>query len=322
MKARRHRSSNRTFRWGLDPLFTRGPLVAPPTLPSPAVDRPTERSSVLRARESRRRLLSGIAASGVIHVVAVVLWQTGLATSQGALGALAHDRPQASDPMEFINFRAPPREEAGPPASSGGAERAVPVARVAPPSLTQRRSSARRLSPDRIIARSANSLAGLASLPGMGDGVGSSVGSGESDGVGEKEGDGTDIYIAPRARSILRTWRAPDSVFGTEVLVRVQTDHTGAPLGPVELIPPTGHRDTDAEMVYRVRNLEYWPATMNGEPVAAWAEITFEFCYHGTTAASPPSPGYGVGEPCTRPEADGEPPPGDPTNPDRSPDRG
>jgi len=207
--------------------------------------------------------------------------------------------------MEFVNFKAPPREEAGPPAASGGAENAVPVARIAPPSVTRSRSTARRLSRTRVVARSEESLAGLASLPGMGDGVGSSVGSGESDGVGEKEGNGTDIYIAPRARSILRTWKPPESVFGTEVLVRVQTDHTGAPLGPVELLPPTGHPETDAEMIYRVRGLAYWPATLNGEPVAAWAEITFEFCYRGTTAASPPSPGFGVDEPCERPE-DGE----------------
>jgi hypothetical protein len=298
MKARRHASSNRTFRWGLDPLFARGPLVAPPTSLTLRPGLPAERQSVLRSRQDRRRLLSGIAASLAIHTVALAVWQASSSTSEGALGALAHQRPQASDPMEFVNFRAPPREESGPPAASGGSESAVPVARVSPPALARQSSFAQRLSTTRVRAQSPNSLAGLASLPGMGDGVGSSIGDGESDGSGEMAGNGSAVYIAPRARSILRTWRPPDSVLGTEVLARILTDAAGVPTGPIELLPPTGHRETDDEIVYRVRNLDYWPATLNGEPIGAWAEITFEFCYKGTTAASPPSPGFQVGAPC------------------------
>ncbi len=46
------------------------------------------------------------------------------------------------------------------------------------------------------------------------------------------------------------------------------------------------------------------PALQNGEPVAAWAEVSYRFCYDGVTAASPPSPTFGLGEePCQESEA-------------------
>ncbi|MGH7539372.1 MAG: hypothetical protein ACRELC_00060 [Gemmatimonadota bacterium] len=102
--------------------------------------------------------------------------------------------------------------------------------------------------------------------------------------------DAGDGYVRAVARSILPNWKPPLSLHGVEITVRVHTDAAGHATGLVELVPPTPHADTNRQITYRVRELAYWPARRNGEPVADWAEITFVFCHTGVTATSPASP--------------------------------
>ena len=115
--------------------------------------------------------------------------------------------------------------------------------------------------------------------------------------VGAEDGSS---YVPARARSILRAWQPPVRMLGREVLVRVRIDADGNPTGPVELLPGTLDRATRQELIYRSRHLTYWPALRNGEPVEAWAEISYAFCYDGVTASSPPSPTFGRSDPCDR----------------------
>ena len=216
--------------------------------------------------------------------------------------AFARHRPSASVEMEVIHVREAVLQEASQAAERREGETSRPVARIDPPLIVHRQPTRNRTGPSLVRAQGRPSLEGIASLPGLGNGLGAGPGRGEDDGVGEGEGEGGDVYIAPRARSILRTWSPPAHVLGTEVLARVFTNEAGQAVGPIELLPPTSDRETNDEIIYRVRNLTYWPATVNGEPVAAWAEVSFEFCYYGTTAASPPAVGFGDGVACQPPE--------------------
>lgn len=94
-------------------------------------------------------------------------------------------------------------------------------------------------------------------------------------------------YVQPVARDILPNWRTSRSLDGLVVTARVHVDAAGDPTGPVELLPLTGNGRLNRDIAYRVRGLEYEPARRNGEPVAAWAEITFVFCHTGVAASSP-----------------------------------
>lgn len=94
-------------------------------------------------------------------------------------------------------------------------------------------------------------------------------------------------YVQPVARDILPDWRPSRSFDGLVVTARVHLDAAGEPTGPVKLLPVPGNRRLSREITLRVRGLEYQPARRNGEPVAAWAEITFVFCHRGVAASSP-----------------------------------
>ena len=287
----RQRKGNRSFRWGADPLFSRGLLLAPPTLPRrPTSGRP--RRSLTYAREVRPRVVAGVVISALLHG-GLILWSTRLTLSTDGVFGLHNLRTLASaDPMQMVEISLPDLPEAEPaaPASAAVSENAIPIASPEPPRLTVRHASSGGVQGELMQGEN------LRVPPGLGRGVVAGVGTGT--GAGDGADDAPDTYIAPRARSILTTWRPPPSVYGSEVLARVYTDQNGRPVGQAMLINATGHAETDQEILYRIQNLEYWPALVNGEAAAAWAEVTFEFCYHGTTAASPPSPGFRVGEPC------------------------
>lgn len=109
----------------------------------------------------------------------------------------------------------------------------------------------------------------------------------------------TEGYVRPIALSILPDWRAPASLHGVEIMVRVHISAAGRATGLVELVPQTSDPGTNREIADWVRRLSYRPALENGEPVAAWAEITFVFCNARITATSPASP-TGLADPCTR----------------------
>lgn len=78
-------------------------------------------------------------------------------------------------------------------------------------------------------------------------------------------------------RSLFPAWDPPASVRGRTVTVRVHVDSGGRPTGIVELDPPTPDEAFNRKLRERVRRMEFRPARRNGEAVAAWAELTFEF---------------------------------------------
>lgn len=300
MSALKRGASNRSFEWGLQPQFSRSMFLSPPCGDSRAREVPAVRRSEARHRRERAYALGGLVASLGVHALLLV-WSSSPVLSEGTVTAFARHRPSASVEMEVVHMREAVLQEASQPEERREGETSRPVARFEPPLLPHRQPLRDRTGPTLVRAQGRRSLDGIASLPGLGNGLGAGLGRGEDDGVGEGEGDGGDVYIAPRARSILRTWSPPPRVLGTRVLARVYTNEKGQAVGGFELIPPTSDRATNDEIAYRVRTLQYWPATINGEPVAAWAEVSFEFCYYGTTAASPPAAGFGDGVACQPP---------------------
>lgn len=290
--------SNKTVLWGLEPQFARRPHVAPPCAGSRRGEAPLAHASDVRFRREGRIASYAFGASAAAHLL-LLLWAHQPVLSEGTATAFANHRPSSSAEMEVVHLREAIIQPASEPAPSSEGRRAVPVQQIDPPLVVRRQPVRRRMGPSLVRAQGRPSLAGMA-LPGLGDGLGGRPGNGEGDGAGEGEGEGGDVYIAPRARTILRTWSPPEHVFGTEALVRVYTDEDGLPTGAIEFASQTADRETNDEIAYRVLNLTYWPATINGEPIAAWAEVSFEFCYHGTTAASPPAASYGDDELCVR----------------------
>jgi len=292
MKSRDQGSANRSFRWGASPQFSRGVWLSPPTSSFRTLE-PLEPRSVRRSKRERPRLIVGLLGSLLVHGLVFVSWQGGT-LGGGDAGNSLLAALQASDPIEVVQLR-----EDRPTASAASApevsDHPRPVPSPDPPELALQEMRASQES--RTLVR-----AEYDGLPGVG--LPALTGSGTGTGRGDGDDSGADVYVPARARTILRTWRPPASVIDSEVLIRVRTDETGRPLGPVELRQPTMHEETNREIIRRAKSLEYWPARLNGEPVASWAEISFEFCHDGVTAASPPSPGFGVGEPCAPEVAD------------------
>lgn len=282
----RHRS-NRPFEWSVQPLFSRGLLVAPPGPFRPRHGSPSDQAR--RTRRGRPILAVGLSGSVLIHWLVIVGWGAGRgdAPPPWSLGTRSMS---AAVPMEVVQVRPPAPPDLIEPGPTAFAVRSRPTLEIDPPRVAARRTLAASTGPVATRAVRSGSVAGFGAsvLEGMGRGLGGDVDPPKID----------EVFVQPRAKSVLRTWSPHRSLIGSEILVRVHTDATGRATGLVELIPSTGHDQTDREIQYRVLRLEYWPATVNGEPVQSWAEISFAFCFDGMTAASPPSPGFGVGEPC------------------------
>lgn len=101
-------------------------------------------------------------------------------------------------------------------------------------------------------------------------------GAGAPGGGSGRAGPGVDRPPVPR--SVLPEWDAPASVRGSTVTVRVHVDSTGSPTGLVELVPRTPDEAFNRRLVRKVRAMRFSPARDGrGRPVAAWAELTFEF---------------------------------------------
>lgn len=287
-------NTHRSFRWGVVPQFSRALIVFPRTYTDRTPGQAREPRSVRYARRDRVRVAAGLAGSVLIHGAVFMFGGSASFSTDEALGSYADRLLESATPIQVINLRPPARQEAAEPAVAEVSVHARPVLSIDPPKPSVRAVPASRPAQILVRAESVGALptVGLAALPGLGDASDS-----DSDEMGE--GDGRYTFIAPRARSILRTWSAPRAVIGLEVMVRVRTDETGRATGPVELVSPTPDEETNQEIIYRAQNLEYWPALQNGEPVAAWAEVSYKFCYDGVTAASPPSPTFGLGDPCS-----------------------
>jgi outer membrane biosynthesis protein TonB len=280
---RHHRAdTNRSFRWGVEPRFSRGPLLAPPTFPARTRTGGGPHARTTRARRLERRArATGLQISIALHAAAFLVWHASDSASGGDSSGGRAGRIAVSEPIQLVRLAAAepaPRAAAEVARPRIGVERpalALPDVRVAP-------AVVRRQLDDRVGTPEGLELGGLA----MG------------------RGDGAD-YTPPIPETILPSWRAARAVYGATALVRVFVDRDGRPKGPVELARATSHRQTDQEIIYRVRHLLYRPAQRNGMAVDAWAEVAFEFCYDGVTATSPPSPTFGAGEPCAKPRAAG-----------------
>jgi hypothetical protein len=61
------------------------------------------------------------------------------------------------------------------------------------------------------------------------------------------------------------------------VTARVLVSAEGQPLGEVQLVPPTPDQAFNRRLVEKVLQMQYIPGRRDGEPVEAWAEITFVF---------------------------------------------
>lgn len=110
-------------------------------------------------------------------------------------------------------------------------------------------------------------------LPGAARGDATGSGSSPGPGLG---GTGSRT-TSPVPRSIVPEWDPPGEVRGMRVTARVLVSAEGRPLGEVELVPPTPDQTFNRRLVEKVLQMLYIPGRRDGEPVEAWAEITFVF---------------------------------------------
>lgn len=109
--------------------------------------------------------------------------------------------------------------------------------------------------------------------PGRSRGGASGSGSTPGSGLG---GTGSRT-TSPVPRSIVPEWDPPGDVRGMRVTARVLVSAEGRPLGEVQLVPPTPDEAFNRRLVEKVLQMAYIPGRRDGEPVEAWAEITFVF---------------------------------------------
>lgn len=230
-----------------------------------------ERRSLCYARRERAAWGAGILVSVLLHALLFLLWPGGPVPAEGTPTADALRFSASDDPVRVIDVREPARREIEVPKR--------PLLALEMPEIGA--DELVRSSPEPAWTPAVRPP----SPPGFGPRLPATI----------EEGDG---YVRPIALSILPDWKPPRSLHGVEIIVRVHTSAAGRATGLVELVPPTPDAAWNRQIVSRVRGLEYRPAVRNGQPVAAWAEITFVFCSGGVTATSPASP-TGLADPCS-----------------------
>lgn len=235
---------------------------------------PPERRCVRYARRDRTAIAGAILVSVLLHALVVAFRPAVTISVTRRL-----DSVEARPFMEVIRVReADAREPA--PAPVATAARPVLTPDIPAVNLPDAHPAPRGL--DLELAAAATPDARLVLRPGVP--------------VPAASGDG-DLYVRPVALSILTNWRPRVPSDGVETTIRVHTDAAGHATGLVELVPRTPSRLLNEEIVARVRQLTFQPALRDGEPIAAWAEITLIICHDGVTATSPASPS-GLESPC------------------------
>lgn len=220
-----------------------------------------------RRRGFRRLLLRALALSVLLHAALLFLWRVGPAPppgTGGSPGAAPSTSPPADEAMRVTEI-APPaaesEEDGGRPVAARLPETETPVVRDPVPAPTA-------MSLERISSR-AGGAARLALATG---GEGASA-SGEGSGSPGEPGR----ISPPVPRSLLPQWDPPPDVRGTRVTVMVEVGRDGRPTGQVRLEPPTGSEEFNRKLRETLTSLRYRPGTRAGQPVVAWAEITFVF---------------------------------------------
>lgn len=202
-----------------------------------------------------------------------VVWRVAMLASV-ALHALAFLLWRGAAPVPLALASGDPRAI---PAAGGGGVRAVAVRMPATREIPPPPRPALAVDAPEVEVREFEApisgpvlapVSQVALVPGRDGGTGSGPGG---------TGGGDDAFVPPMPRSVIPHWDPPESVRGLEVTVRVHVGPDGRPTGDVELVPPTPDRRFNREIIDRVNDMEYRPASRNGRPVPGWAEITFIF---------------------------------------------
>jgi len=237
---------------------------------------PSERRSDRYARRDRTASAGAVLVSVAFHALVLVLWPA-LTIATGDLFDPDSLRP-AEAPVQVVRLRAHEPDATPAPALAS----ALPVLSLDLPAVTLVDAPTPR-APNLSVASATTPDWKLPPRPVE---AGASTASADAN-----------VFVRPVALSILTNWRPRVPSDGVEVTVRVHTDATGRATGLVELVPHTPGLGLNREIAARVRQLTFQPALSDGEPVAAWAEITLVICPDGVTATSPASPS-GVPNPC------------------------
>ncbi|MDP2498172.1 MAG: energy transducer TonB [Candidatus Palauibacterales bacterium] len=220
-----------------------------------------------RRRGFRRLLVRALAVSVLLHVAVLLLWRVEPPPPPGttaAAGAAPSPSPPPDEAMRAVEIARPAAEtddEEGRPV-------AVRLPEREPPTVSEPLSDRPSLALERVSAAAAGSRR-LAMAAG---GEGASSG---GEGTGSPGEPGR--ISPPVPRSLLPQWDPPPEVRGTRVTVRVEVGRDGRPTGQVRLEPPTDDEDFNRRLRETLTSLRYSPGTRAGEPVVAWAEITFVF---------------------------------------------
>ena len=223
-----------------------------------------------RRRGFRRLLVRALAISVLLHVSVLFLWRVGPPPPPGtdaASGAAPSPAPPPDDAMRAVKI-APPAAESQESEEESGRPVAARLPEPETPTVREPAHPSAALSLERVTAAPSGSKR-LALAPG---GEGASSG---GEGTGSPGDPGR--ISPPVPRSLLPQWDPPSGVRGTRVTVRVEVGRDGRPTGQVRLEPPTGNEDFNRRLRETLTSLRYSPGTRAGEPVVAWAEITFVF---------------------------------------------
>lgn len=217
-----------------------------------------------RRRGYRRLLARALAVSALLHLALFALWRAEPPSPAGT-GADADEAPAPAPPPETALQAVDVR-----PTAEDGAEAGRPAARLPEADLPPVREPSSARAGELALRPVRPSGAARAVLPGEGG----SAAAGE-DGDGSRGEPGR--ISPPVPRSLLPQWDPPDPVQGTRVTVHVEVGRDGRPTGQVRLEPPTGDEDFDRRLREALTSIRYRPGRRAGEPVVAWAEITFVF---------------------------------------------
>lgn len=220
-----------------------------------------------RRRGFRRVLIRALAVSALLHGVLFLAWRAGPPPPPGT-GEPAGTSPSPTPPPEsalravdIVRPGGESGEEDARPVAARMPEAEAPAVREPVPAPADRmalQTVAATGAPRLVLATSGQGASG-SSRPGTGS-------------------PGEPGRISPPVpRSLLPEWNPPEQVRGKRVTVRVEVGRDGRPTGQVRLDPPTGSESFDRRLREIFTSMRYRPGTRAGQPVVAWAEITFEF---------------------------------------------
>lgn len=205
-------------------------------------------------RKQRRVLGWSLLVSAVLHGIFFVAWRGASSASPGGPAESARAAPTlayGAGALQAIDVAVPrPFEIPAPPEPAELADE-----------------------PELDVLELGGAVSVTLGMPGLSRGEASGSGSSPGPGLG---GTGSRT-TSPVPRSIVPEWDPPGEVRGMRVTARVLVSAEGQPLGKVQLVPPTPDQAFNRRLIEKVLQMLYIPGRRDGEPVEAWAEITFVF---------------------------------------------